>query len=372
MILIYGFGVTGKAVAQFLQKKGIEFAVMDKKRVEGVPFFQEGDGSAFAIADQIIVSPGIANAPASAISEIEFAFSQMDRTVIGVTGSNGKSTTVSLIVHLLRKGGIEATACGNIGLPLISCVDIPGVLVVELSSFQLERTFSRKLDHAVILNLSENHIDYHGSMENYVKAKYRIKDLLVEGGSFYPPQKREIHPDIEEFIEKERERHRFHDPDQIAVAWEIAKQYVPNLCWQEALMDFTFPVHRMEYIGNNIYDDSKSTTPASTLFALKQMKEPVILIVGGIDKQTSFACWKEHFPGKVKKVFAFGAARDKIREDLAGCVPFEAFETLGEILQHDFEGEVLLFSPGCASLDQYTNYKQRGQFFRAHVARERV
>ena len=305
-------------------------------------------------ADLVVASPGV---PPShplyqrareegieIVGEAELAFRTIKNPMIGVTGSNGKSTMVMRLVHSLQKGGKKARALGNIGVPLLSAVLEEGEIVVaELSSFQLETMTTRALDVAMILNITPNHLDRHGTMEVYQNVKYRIKDLLKEGGIFV------------ETIEE-----------------ALARFGVP-------LNDEGFsPLpHRLEFVGEvrgvRCYNDSKATTVDAVLYGVRQIGNNVILLVGGRHKGGSFASWNEGFLGRVKQIILFGEAKELMAKELYS-IPVILVETLEEAMEKGLQvakqGDTMLLSPGCASYDQFRDFEERGDRFREGVRRE--
>ena len=369
MISIYGFGVTGKAVARFCDRQQIAYCVIEG---DEVPSWDQ--------IDRVVISPGIrpsahfeaecARRSIPILSEVEFAIPWIQKRMIGVTGTNGKSSTVLLLVQLLEKAGISALGCGNLGRPLIDVVDEPhSTLVVELSSFQLERTYTPFLEQAILLNITPNHLDHHPSMEHYMQAKLHIKDLVKEGGKFY--RDITISTQILELVEKEKAQHRFHDPRQIAFVEAVLRDLGVSVSLEKELPHFVFPPYRLAYrgliAGMHVYNDSKSSTPEATLFALDQMRAPTLLIVGGLPKNTPFDLWRDYLPSYVKKVFAFGRAADTIKKTLEDKQTVQTYESLQEAFEAALrtaeKGDHLLFSPGCASWDQFANYRARGEAF---------
>lgn len=401
MHLIYGFGVTGEAVATFCKNHKIDYAVTDRRQVAALaPFYLEGGKLPWDQIEKVVVSPGVVlphdfvqeakRREIPLISEIEFAIPYLKIPVIGVTGTNGKSSTVLLLEHLIRSQGKAALACGNIGKPLIACTEIgEGCLIAELSSFQLEKTFTPFLQSAIVLNIEPNHLDHHLSMEAYIAAKAHIQKLVLEGGKVYlPAGMKSRYPEFDishevmmshhvvRMVEAEARKERFHDPWQLKLAEAILIDQKIPFSLEKDLKSFSFPPYRLAYRGIfdgvKVYNDSKSTTPAATLFALSHIQEPTLLLAGGFDKQLSFDVWKERFPKSVKKVFAFGSTAVTIEKTLNGIREVLVFKTLEEAidaaLSEAQSGDALILSPGCSSQDQFSNYRARGAAFDEKLA----
>jgi UDP-N-acetylmuramoylalanine--D-glutamate ligase len=415
--LVFGCGLSGLAAIKLLVAHQLSVVATDdrplspeaKKLLESlqITFCLASDLPAPALFSRIIVSPGlpfshpwIEQARAASIlilSEIDLALSYYPHEIICVTGTNGKSTAVMMIEHLLRKNGFPAQVSGNIGIPLSEVVlqnPLPRPLVVELSSYQLH--WSHRIDSriGVFYNFAFDHMGQHQTEENYFLAKLRLFD------SNHPDFLALISPEIETFCEKfhtplpcKNERVLRIDPSNIpaaffeegglqethnrinatfaAMACEKFLPHPPSLqTLLSQLKDFTYLPHRFEWVGkagtSPIINDSKSTTLASTLSALENVHLPCILFLGGRGKGESFAPLSM-YQEKLALVYTFGESGNAIADTLPPC-PVERHATLQETLASFVEkpipqGHVILFSPGCASQDEFTDFAARGRFF---------
>ncbi len=391
-ILIIGFGVSGKASAALLEKRGIPFAVVDQNG----PVFDSPD---FPLADisQIILSPGIPRTHPivsraielgiEVVGEIEFALRLVENRCVGVTGSNGKTTTCSLITHVLNVCGLRAKAVGNIGSALSSYLldaDAGEILVIELSSFQLEALTARKFELGVILNITPNHLDRHASMEEYAEAKMGLQRCL-DGNLFVSAQ---VDRDFAHLL---GERQVFdlggHFPEEfkslgmqnVCAAQKVCAYFgVSEQDFLAAIGSFKKPSHRMEFLGEKngrlYYNDSKATSVEAVLHGVSLLNGPVILIAGGVHKGASYRPWIGKFQGKVKHIVAYGQAADTLEADLANNFSFEKVRLLDEAAvkaeQMSEIGDFILLSPGCSSYDQFKSYEHRGDAFRKWFKKE--
>lgn len=368
-----GFGKSGQAVANYLKDKGEPFRV-----VEGT---EECD---FTGIESVIKSPGIPlrhpwvvgarKRHLKVIGEIDLALEELkEKTLLGVTGSNGKTTTVSAIAHVL---GERAVACGNIGTPLLSVIDHPAeIFVIELSSFQLETIEEKPYFHAAaLLNCTPNHLDHHASMEEYEAAKWRLKKCVKPRGEFF----------TQKTIEKvSQEGYRgeaaAHDRENFAAAFLLCQTVgVTRKEFDEKLKTFRKPPHRLEWVrtflGVDFINDSKATSVDAVLKGLLAMTKPVVLIAGGVDKGGDFTKWIPIFRKKVRKVFAIGSASVRIEKELTPIIQVEREESLEAAMekacQMAKEGECILLSPGCSSYDQFKSFEERGNAFKTFVNRK--
>ncbi len=379
--LILGFGKSGKSAASYLNKRGKEVVIYDKN--QEINTFQEDSWESI---EEVILSPGIplshpmvqkANSMGcKVISEVELALREKKNTIIGVTGTNGKTTTILLLEHFFQTQGKKAKAVGNIGNPITS-EEGSEILLLELSSFQLQTTFSPSLDLAILLNISPNHLDHHKTYKEYIEAKLHIFDLLKPSGVMFTQsalKKRFFSTEEKVYSFSKKKKYPTHLPaDNVAAAIEAAKFFSLDIptCLR-SLASFSPPAHRMEVIGCKKgvtwINDSKATTPEAVLQGVKAIQRPIILIVGGVDKNLSFSIWKKELPTNIKTIIAMGFAAKKIKQSLES--KFEV--TLAENLQESVtlakklanEGETILLSPGCASFDEYANFEERGNAFK--------
>jgi len=420
MKLILGYGRSGQKVADVLSKRG-EFAyvsdIEEKKDVKVYPSIEYiwGDHPLWLLdkVDEIILSPGIPKdinflkkakeRNIKIISELEWALEQINGIKLGITGTNGKTTTTSLISHIFSFNGIKSITAGNIGIPLSSLLEEEpfDVYAIEISSFQLEVMSKKLLDGALLLNITPDHIDRHKSFENYLEIKKNIFNLLKKGGVGVAPEG--LFPELilsrygnskncELIIEKEKfifEGKEILKRDDLKLLgdhnWENAagavllslKFGIEGEKIKKPIEVFRPLEHRMEIVdevnGITFINDSKGTNVDSVVKALTGVPDKkTVLILGGKDKGSDFSPLKEDIKKKCLAVFCIGEAKEKIfhtlnnlnikiilKENLE-----DVFSSLDEVLEN---GSFVLLSPGCASFDQYKNYEERGKHFKELV-----
>jgi UDP-N-acetylmuramoylalanine--D-glutamate ligase len=391
-VLIIGFGVSGKACAALLTKRGVPFVVVDKNG----PIIDSADFPLDSIS-QVILSPGIPKSHPivrravelglEVVGEMEFALRLVENRCIGVTGSNGKTTTCGLIAHVLNRCGIQAKAVGNIGAALSSYLMDPNkeeVLVIELSSFQLEDVKAKKIELGLILNITPNHLDRHASMDEYAEAKMGLIRCLTGPLYISTQVKNEwghLCPSGALFDTNIELRPEFLDIgiQNVSAAKKVCEYFgVKDADFSAAIQSFKKPLHRMEFLGEKngrmYYNDSKATSVEAVLHGVSLVKGPVILIAGGVHKGASYEPWIEKFRGKVKQIIAYGQAATNMKEELAPYFLFEKVETLDEAAnlaeKNGVEGDFILLSPGCSSYDQFKDYEHRGDAFRKWFKKE--
>jgi len=356
--LILGQGLSGKSAFRLFLKENIIPILYDDVSKTAVDFHQ---------VNRVVVSPGftqdhplIQKAKDLGIkvqSEVDLALEKMQAgCMIGVTGSNGKSTCVKKIEHVLNFCGFKAKALGNIEIPL-SSENLLGwdVVVIEMSAQQLETTFERVLDLGILLNIQPNHLDRCGTMERYAKTKMRIFDLVKEGGDCLGPEP--FYDQIWDWIENK---------------FGISSSKI-----DEALKTYQNLPHRLEYLGDffgkKIYNDSKSTTISSTLFALEIVDGPIQLILGGKSKGENLVLYRENFSKfPLKRILAIGETMHQIQEIFGSSIEVVMCETLEKAVEAGIKGEGnLLLSPGFASYDQFHSYAHRGESFKQRIEWEK-
>ena len=349
-------------------------------------------------------------------SEIEFAYWACKGKIIAVTGSNGKTTTTTLVGDICIAAGLDTFVCGNIGNPFAGIADrVPenGIVVLEVSSFQLEAVEEFRCDAGVILNITPDHLDRHKSFEAYRAAKFRLTekqtadDMLLL--NLEDPRLSRLTVDtdaqicyftttdddsavarvvngvLEVRIDQSWERILPTDEIRIkgqhnlqnasAAAALTARMGVKAEVIAKTLRTFAGVEHRLEPAGQvagvTFVNDSKATNVDSVNIAIRATAGPLYLIAGGRDKGGDFSEWITLGKGKIKGVVAIGEASQKLFDTLAKSFPTEFATTMDEAVSRAFElarpGETVLLSPGCASFDMFQNYEERGRVFKAAV-----
>jgi UDP-N-acetylmuramoylalanine--D-glutamate ligase len=420
--LVIGLGKSGRAAYDLLLKEGGIVVGTDDNldllnqledvNIQAHPRIEE--------FDLIVLSPGVSPTHplyAKAIelgkevtSEAELALSRLHQPCIAITGTNGKTTVTLLTEHILMFSGLKACALGNVGMPLTSYQGEPQeIMVVELSSFQLELMKTPVVDSGIILNITPDHLDRYTTMEEYAKAKCRLQDLMKGSGSFWVHET--VERDFKPFLKSNYQtygtdctctswtdrtalksgekietilpiRYRNlgdHESENVLAAWILCKKFgVSSAAFLAGLETFKKPAHRIEFVatldGVDYFNDSKGTNIDATIKAVEAMTKDVVLIVGGVDKGSSYAPWKKSFVGKVRQVFAIGQAAAKIAQELRPEFEVEIALTLQEAVEcarsQAKEGMSVLLSPGCSSYDMFKDYAHRGDEFKKFVRGE--
>lgn len=436
---VIGIGKTGLATARFLAGRGCRIAVADAKPLSAwgdarnelenlqteTVFSPYGPG-VLKGADWVIPSPGIYPADPilveavrrgiPVISELELAARFVTTPIIAITGTNGKTTTTSLIGEILRKAGYDVFVGGNIGAPLIGYADGPQEAdwaVVEVSSFQLQwaTTFHPRI--AILLNVTTDHVDYHGSFAAYREIKEAVfsqqtaEDLAIlnadeEATPFLRGRlksrtelfssSREV--DCGMFLS--RKKLFFLRPGSEPEEYPLGMIHLPGRhncenvmaavmaardcgCEPKAIMKaieaFRGIAHRIEFAGEKngvrFYDDSKGTNVGAVVRALESFSQPIVLLLGGRDKEGNFQTLAPLIRSRVKEMVLFGEAREKINRLIGGTVKTTITATMKEAFDKAYNlaspGDVVLLSPGCASFDEFQDYKERGNRFQEWV-----
>ena len=437
-VAVLGLGISGEAAAELLLSRGAVVTVLDdgigeELKDRGARLRSIGasvilgniGGWPGEYFEMLVVSPGIPlshrlvkEARERAIpvmGELEMAYRFLNRPLIAITGTNGKTTTVSLLHEIFRHGGIPSVTGGNIGYPL-SRIVLAGEedrrVVVEVSSFQLERIEMFHPSSAILLNLASDHLDRYSGMDEYRTAKLRIFEnqgsgdlaaapahllglleravppgvekatwggrdgrVIIEDGELRmgPGPRREIICRVEEIALKGE-----HNLENSMAAVTIAiNQGIGAEAIKSALVAFGGLPHRLEYLsspgGVGYYNDSKATNPAAVAAALKSFSRPVIWLAGGSDKGLDPAPLKESLPGPVKLAILMGESRDRLRRLVEGSIPFQLAADMEEavaVASREAErGDIVLLSPGYASFDLFKNYRERGDVYKDLVKR---
>ncbi len=442
-VLILGLGESGLAAAEMLLRLGCRVKVSDRQNSQEVlekgeflrqrgaqVFTGEESLSNLAGAEALIVSPGVPKSNQLVVeakkwgipvwSEVELAYfflEQKEVQILGVTGTNGKTTTTELAGRMLKEAGLHVVVGGNIGFPLTRCVDLVSkgsVLVTELSSFQLEHIDKFSCHVAVVLNIAEDHLDWHPSFSDYVEAKSKI--LLNQKEEDYAILNKDD-PYVWSFSEKalsqvipfskkslsegiyleegaiwfswnsfrkekivdlgEVKLYGAHNYENLMAASAATLLFGANLAAvRKAAREFKGLPHRLEYVGRfkgvDYFDDSKATNPDAVRRAVEIFSSPPLLLLGGKNKGNDFRKLAREIKAKVKGIFVFGEAAGEIEEAfLKEGVEPERAKSLEEAVRKAKkmaeEGDVVLLSPGCASFDEFTSYAERGDFFQKLV-----
>ena len=438
-IVVIGVGKTGVAVARFLGKKSARILVTDEKspdhwddgfnRIAGEPWLEVGEYNSVDVlndADMVIPSPGIPpgnpllaealKKNIAVVSEIELAYRLIRGPVIAVTGTNGKTTTATLLGEILQKSGKKVFVGGNIGNPLIEYADKnqdADFIVAEISSFQLQWIDQFRPFIAVLLNITSDHVNYHGSFAEYRRIKARIfanqtgKDFAILNAE--DDEQKKIAGNIRARVAGFSSKHMlpsgiFVNAEDIVLnlpgmqeeKYPLSMINIPGLHNVENVMaailaarfcgcdpsdtiraveNFRGLPHRIEFVEEKnsvkFFDDSKGTNVGSVLRALETFTQPVILLLGGRDKDGDFETLQPVLAAKAKKIVLFGEARERIASLIGQTVPVIKKTKLQEAVEVAYQeavpGDVVLLSPGCASFDEFANYKERGNFFRKVV-----
>ncbi len=412
--LIIGGGISGLGAAQLLAKRCTLIRVSDGKKILprlrdqfikiGAEIFEGGHSDAhLEQCDVMICSPGVPEShPLIALSkhrkipifsEIDLAMAEYSGTTVAVTGTNGKSTICAMIAHSLKNLGHNALPGGNFGDPpskMLAENRSPDYLILELSSYQLEISRFKSSKVAIFSNFSFDHLGRHGTLETYFRAKWSIfATLIPKGIGYVTPEvldlcrKYQIEPISNiKVIEPSSSVYKDLTPSHLRSPHNIL-----NFCFaatsvafltgysdkeiSSSLQDFTGLPYRCQKIGSffgvEVTNDSKSTNVDSTLAALKGCSSPVILFMGGQGKGEPYTPILDQTQ-KIGALVAFGSSGQVIYDELSTVRHRYCFRSLKEavsalkalILQHQYP---VLFSPGCASFDEFENYEQRGQFF---------
>ncbi len=412
-VTVIGCARSGAAAALLLDRLGAHVFVTEAARspaiderfevlaVDGIEGEKGGHTErALEGADLAVLSPGVPPDAApvrwargrgiEVISEIELAASVCPASIIAVTGTNGKTTTTTLIGLVVRAWGRRAHILGNIGAPFSHCADEirpEDFVCLEVSSFQLEtiRTFRPRL--AVILNLTPDHLDRYPDMEAYLSAKKRItmnqgpEDWLVLNHA--DPRLRSLAGATRArvaFFNKEPQGAGARLNENQMAAMAVARCLgIPQQTCEEVFAAFRGVEHRMEFVrtvnGVDFINDSKATNIESTVWALKNVSKPAVLIVGGREKGSDFGRIAPLVRAKVKAAVVVGEAAGRIAAAWQGVVPVQSAASLEEAVTAAFRqaqpGDCVLLSPMCKSFDMFTDYEHRGRAFKDLVAQLR-
>ena len=422
-IAVLGAGRSGRAAARLAMKHGGRVCVFDTSPAitgwpEDIPLHAgatQEDGHAFR-ADLVVISPGIeTDCPfvksfgregVETIGEMELASRFYRGKIIAITGTNGKTTTTSLVEKILLRAGKKAVACGNYGVPMAEVLlrdAVPDVLALEVSSFQLETIRDFHPDVAVWLNFAPDHMDRYTAVEDYYKAKLHIFDnqtendlAVVRFGEHLPALKALVRTFSSESPEADlyyREPlvmegdspllnlagtslSQRHNAENVMAAVLACRHLgIPAETAAEVLEEFTPPSHRCEAVrsldGVLWLNDSKATNLHALEAALKSQNAPVVLIAGGKDKGLDYLPLRPMLKEKVRACVVFGQIADQIYDSFSPAAPTEKAADVADCVEKARllarPGDTVLFSPGTSSFDMFTGYAQRGQAFRDAV-----
>lgn len=438
-MLVFGSGISGEAAAGLLCDQGAQVILYDgnekldageiRKRVpDGVEIvlgaFPEEILGELSLT---VMSPGVPtdlpvvekmhSLSIPVWGEIELAYTYAGGDVLAITGTNGKTTTTTLLGEIMKRAAESVFVVGNIGTPYTGIAARTGedsVIVAEMSSFQLETIHSFRPKVSAILNITPDHLNRHHTMEAYIAAKERIAEnqtsedwcvlnyedevLRAFGESIRPKVlyfssrrklNRGIYLDGDQIIcnidgeipvcrTSELQILGTHNYENVMAAVAMAYVYgVPMDTIRETLKTFKGVEHRIEFVaeknGVAYYNDSKGTNPDAAIRGIQAMNRPTVLIGGGYDKDSSYEEWIQAFDGKVKKLVLLGATREKIAETarrmgFTEIVMADSFEeAFAKCVEYACPGDAVLLSPACASWGMFKNYEERGDKFKELV-----
>lgn len=441
-VLVVGSGKSGVAAAELLRKKGITFVLFDGNKdldvtalIEKNPVFAGAEillgelaPEDMARIDLVVLSPGVPtdlpmvnelrNRQIPIWGEIELAYHFAKGRIIAITGTNGKTTTTSLVGEIMANYFDDVKVVGNIGIPYTSVAadtTEDTVTVAEISSFQLETTHEFAPEVTAILNITPDHLNRHHTMECYIETKESITKNQTAGDTCVLNYEDEVLRRFGETLQtkvvffssnRKLEKGLYLDGEDIFYADGTTDTKVINVNELNILgkhnyenvmaavgMSLSFGVpmdkivevlkrfqaveHRIEYVtekrGVKFYNDSKGTNPDAAIQGIRAMNRPTLLIGGGYDKQSEYDEWIESFDGKVKKLVLIGQTKEKIAEcakkhgfeDVILCDTFE--EAIDTCYANAVSGDAVLLSPACASWGMFANYEERGRIFKEYV-----
>ena len=430
-VLVVGLGSTGLSVARFLKNIGLQFAIVDSRNkppeidrmVEEMPdvaVFTGGfDQAAFEVATHLLVSPGVSldelsiqksmQAGCQVVSDIDLFACATDKPIVAITGSNGKSTVTTLLGEMAKHAGIDAAIGGNLGVPALDLLQqSASITVLELSSFQLERTSVLEPVAATVLNVSDDHLDRHQSLERYAAEKQRIFNgqgvMVLNRDDPRVMVMREAGRTVRTFSVQQQADYYWDQQQNMLMAGdeavmpatELALQGLHNIAnalaaialadaagfkrepMRQALRRFQGLPHRMQTVaevnGVQWINDSKATNVGACVAALNGFDRNVVLIAGGDAKGADLSALTPAVAEHCKAVIVMGKDGALIADSVTDDMPRYTAEHMNEAVEMAHKvakkGDVVLLSPACASLDQYKNYRQRGDKFTRAVKQQ--
>jgi UDP-N-acetylmuramoylalanine--D-glutamate ligase len=433
--LVVGMKKSGVAAAELLVREGARLRATDLKPLDALPEARELVGrlgipfapqtpAVFEGCDLIVLSPDVPAdlAPVEearrrgvpVVGEVELAAPFLKGRTIGITGSNGKTTTTALTGHILREAGVAVQVGGNIGTPVTAMTDSSredGWNVLELSSFQLETIREFRAHIAVALNVTQNHLDRHHTFANYAAAKGRLFETQREGdfavlnaddpvcvsyagitratplwfssthkvtpGASLCSDKLILDSKLLMDAAEVPIRGRHNIENVLAASIAAARAGVDRDAIAAAVRTFHAVEHRLEFVrkvhGIDFYNDSKATSVDATLKAVDAFAGGLWVILGGKDKGLDYSLLRQSLAAKAHAALLIGAAAGKIAAQLEGAVPLVEAGTLEAAvdyaLRHGHSGDTVLLAPACASFDQFSSYEHRGEVFKSLVGR---
>jgi UDP-N-acetylmuramoylalanine--D-glutamate ligase len=438
--MVCGMGKSGIAAAELLKRLGADVTLQDIKdenkfeepklnqlKDQGISLLTGANPSDVHGLDLMILSPGVPldlpfverakEAGISVWGEIELAYRLCPAPITAITGTNGKTTTTALCYEIMKAFNPKTEVVGNIGVPFcekIRDIDKDSYVVAEISSFQLESVQMFRPRVAAVLNITPDHLNRHGSMENYTALKNRVFENQMaddwailnyddelcrslpwgRGRKVYFSRVKTVRDGV--FMDGEYIRAELPNADGKIVNVNDMKIFgahnvenalaataaslcagVPAEIIEKGLLAFEGVEHRIEYIteinGVKFYNDSKATNTDAAIKSIEAMKSPIELICGGFDKRADFSQWVKMFDGKVRHAVVIGEVTEKIIETCK-AYEFENYDraaTLKEAVEVAFRkarpGDCVLLSPACASFDMFENYERRGELFKRLV-----
>jgi UDP-N-acetylmuramoylalanine--D-glutamate ligase len=428
---VFGLGKSGRSALQYLQNKNLPVRAWDDtadtRGTLDPKTLQDPTTINWSSVKAIVLSPGIPHEGPKAhaallkaqahgvpiIVDVEIflerALSHPNHKIIGITGTNGKSTTTSLLCHMLNYFGKKAIAAGNIGTPVL---DLPETeeetyYILELSSYQLTLLKTPRLDLAVLINITPDHLAYHGTMEAYVKAKASIFDFLRAPRGVIvidDAYTQAIHKKLPMFLSVSTDTEAgsisicnhilkdcvhntaltlpilqqlqgSHNAQNIGACYAALQQLIPtdfnNARFIEALQSFQSLPHRQEIVAQTPHvtfvNDSKATNMDAAEKSLKTFKN-IHWILGGQSKLGETPISLKHLFSHVRHVYLVGSSMTQFAKDLEGLIPYTLSHTVEKATKEAFQdaqkGDVILLAPACASFDQFKNFEERGSIFR--------
>jgi UDP-N-acetylmuramoylalanine--D-glutamate ligase len=430
-VAVLGAGISGIGAALLAKSRGYEVFVSDGNIIaeerkntlqqHTIPFEEKGHTLEKLVAcDVIVKSPGIPNDSSilkmirmegiEIIGEIEWAYRNVDGKIIGITGSNGKTTTTGLCHHLLAEAGINAAKVGNVGEGFCHYLAEHSAdwYVCELSSFQLEDIETFRPDIAIMLNITPDHLDrYDYDLDKYAEAKMRITSMMTSSDTLiynamdpvtvakvmiaqmeadkWPIRETDLLSDEKVFVEdnvildlaSSRLIGKHNQLNVIAAARAALLAGCPAATLQSSLESFVNESHRMEYVGEKnavrFVNDSKATNVDAVYYALEAIKTPVIWIAGGLDKGNDYGAIMDLVKHKVKALICLGLDNTKLYEAFSTEVYYISEtttmrEAVGRAASLASAGDTVLLSPACASFDLFNDYRDRGNQFKKEVS----